>query len=94
MSKKTFTTAPKPKQLSADAIDAYVQGGAGHDTTVSAASADKSAPGPVKRLSLDLPEETHRRFKAACAAVGRKMAAELTDLIEQRLEQLEGEARR
>jgi predicted DNA-binding protein len=48
----------------------------------------------VKRLSLDLPEETHRRFKAACAAVGRKMAAELTDLIERRLEELEEKARR
>lgn len=93
MSKKSFATAPRPKALSPDAIDAFVQGGAGHDTGATAAPkptpTDKSVP--MKRLSIDLPEEAHRRFKVACAATGRKMASELTQFIEQRTAELEAE---
>ncbi|MEL6828041.1 MAG: hypothetical protein AAFN91_17470 [Pseudomonadota bacterium] len=87
MSKKTFATAPKPKPLAPEAIEAYVQGGAGHDTT--ATPPEKAKEGPVKRLSIDLPEDAHRRFKVACAATGRKMAAELTAFIEKRTRELE-----
>jgi len=84
MSKKSFATAPRPKQLAPEKIDAYVQGGAGHDTT-----SEKPRAGPTKRLSIDLPEETHRRFKVACAKTGRKMAVELTAFIERHTEDLE-----
>ncbi len=45
----------------------------------------------MKRLSIDLPEEMHRRFKVACAASGRKMAVELTAFIERHTEKLEQE---
>lgn len=97
MSKKTFSSAPKPRQLTADDIDAYVKGGAGHDTGSNAqattAANTKAQAGPTKRLSLDLPEETHRRFKVACAATGRKMVTELTALIEIRIDELESETK-
>lgn len=89
MSKKTFTAAPRPKQLAPEQIDAYVHGGAGHDTTPPAA--EKPKTGPMKRLSIDLPEDVHRRFKVACAASGRKMAVELTAFIERHIEVLEQE---
>lgn len=90
MSKKTFSSAPRPKPLTPETIDAYVQGGAGHDTHAPAPKAIERAPeGPTKRLSLDLPEDAHRRFKVACAATGRKMAAELTAFIERRTKELE-----
>lgn len=96
MSKKTFTTAPRPRSLSAEEIDAYVSGGAGHDTAVpprpeAAPRAQAGAGGATRRLSLDLPEELHRRFKAACAANGRKMGAELAIFIEARTAELEAE---
>lgn len=99
MSKKTFTTAPRPRSLSAEEIDAYVSGGAGHDTAAMprpeaaprAQAGAAGAGGPSKRLSLDLPEELHRRFKAACAATGRKMGAELAVFIEARTAELEAE---
>lgn len=91
MSKKSFTTAPRPKQLTAETIDAYVQGGAGHDTTATPVPEPATKPKdmPMKRLSIDLPEDAHRRFKVACAAAGRKMAAELTAFIERRTAELE-----
>lgn len=97
MSKKSFATAPRPKQLAPEQIDAYVQGGAGHDTrsgSLAPAEPEKPRDVPMKRLSIDLPEDMHRRFKVACAATGRKMAAELTALIEARTEELEQETRK
>lgn len=96
MSKKSFAAAPRPKQLAPETIDAFVQGGSGHDTEEKRPqkSASASISGPMKRLSIDLPEETHRRFKVACAATGRKMASELTAFIEQRIAELEGETRK
>lgn len=94
MSKKSFATAPRPKPLAPETIDAYVQGGAGHDTTSLPAPAapEKAKDVPMKRLSLDLPEDAHRRFKVACAATGRKMATELTAFIEKRTAELEEES--
>lgn len=92
MSKKSFAAAPKPKQLAPEQIDAYVHGGAGHDTRSSTEpAAKKPNNGPTKRLSIDVPEETHRRFKVACAASGRKMAVELTAFIERHIVELEQE---
>ncbi len=92
MSKKTFAAAPRPKQLAPEQIDAYVHGGAGHGTTSAAVTAAEKPKGvPMKRLSIDLPEEMHRRFKVACAASGRKMAVELTAFIERHTEKLEQE---
>ncbi|HCP82701.1 MAG TPA: hypothetical protein DIT67_14445 [Octadecabacter sp.] len=91
MSKKTFSAAPKPKQLTDDQILAFEQGGAGHDTS----SPAKSKPVPVeatKRLSLDLPESMHTRFKTACSATGRKMVSEVQAFIEQRTKELEDKA--
>lgn len=94
MSKKSFATAPRPKPLAPETIDAYVQSGAGHDTATSvrpAAALETPKDVPMKRLSIDLPEDAHRRFKVACAATGRKMATELTAFIEQRTSELEAE---
>ena len=95
MSKKTFTAAPKPKQPSADAIDAFEQGGAGHDqrsASVTALKPREKSSEPTKRLSLDLPASVHTRFKTACSATGRKMVSELQEFIERRTADLEGEA--
>lgn len=94
MSKKTFTTAPTPKQPSAEAISAYEQGGAGHDrkSAPPAVAARGALVEPLKRLSLDLPASVHTRFKTACSATGRKMVSEIHDFITQRTAELEAEA--
>ena len=47
---------------------------------------------PVKRLSLNLRESLHRRFKTACSATNRKMATELQELVTRRTAELEREA--
>lgn len=90
MSKKTFSEAPKPKQPTDDQILAFERGGAGHDKPSAQPTAAQSEP--VKRLSVDLPASAHTRFKTACSATGRKMAAELHELIEQRTQELETQA--
>ena len=96
MSKKTFAAAPKPKQPTDEQILAFEQGGAGHDSKKAipapAAKLARDAAEPTKRLSLDLSETMHTRFKTACSATGRKMVGELTAFIEARTAELESEA--
>lgn len=91
MSKKTFSAAPKPKLPTDDQIAAFEQGGAGHDKTTRPKAVTRVEE-PSKRLSLDLPQSVHTRFKTACSATGRKMVKELQDYIEQRTSELEKEA--
>ena len=44
---------------------------------------------PTRRLSIDLPESWHRRFKIACTKTDRKMIEEVTDFIKRRTTELE-----
>lgn len=95
MSKKTFAAAPRPRQPSADDIEAFENGGSGHDRQAAplvAAAVIREAEEPMKRLSLDLPASVHTRFKTACSATGRKMVSEVQDFITQRIAELEQEA--
>jgi hypothetical protein len=92
MSKKTFSAAPKPKQPTDDQILAFERAGVGHDTPTAAKPSVKVAAEATKRLSLDLPESMHTRFKTACSATGRKMVGELHSFIERRTSELEAEA--
>lgn len=52
-----------------------------------------SAPqgGPTKRLTIDLPEDSHTRFKVACARHKTKMVEEVTAFIERRTAEMEGQ---
>ena len=94
MAKKTFAAAPKPKQPTAEEIDAFERGGSGHDRAKDSGSTQlqKKPTEPTRRLSLDLPASTHMRFKTACSATGRKMVAEIQEFIERRITELEEEA--
>jgi hypothetical protein len=95
MSKKTFAAAPKPRQPTAEEIEAFERNGAGHDRQPDPAAATPATAAPAeasKRLSLDLPASVHTRFKTACSATGRKMVGELQDFIERRTAELEAEA--
>ena len=97
MAQKNFTTAPKPTKQSANAeIDAFERGGIGHDTatrhTGKSTAVQKAKTEPTKRLSLDLPQSLHTRFKTACSATRRKMGNELRAFIAARAKELEEEA--
>lgn len=94
MSKKTFTAAPKPAKPTDDQILAFERGGVGHDTHKSSEGSPRAAPADVKlkRLSIDLPEHVHTRFKTACSAAGKKMGDELKSYIERRTVELEVES--
>jgi hypothetical protein len=59
---------------------AYVRSGAGKDKTADEATA---------RMSVDLPESLHRRYKAACVRAGLKMSADVTAWVERRTAELE-----
>ena len=93
---KTFKKAPKPKPLTAEIISAFEQGGAGQDTQKHKSTlpqthitTKKSKGEPKRRLSIDLPESLHRRFKTACSKTDKKMQAEAITLIERRTAELE-----
>lgn len=44
---------------------------------------------PTRRLSIDLPESWHRRFKTACTKTDKKMIDEVTAFIKRRTVELE-----
>jgi hypothetical protein len=44
---------------------------------------------PIRRLSIDLPESLHRRFKTACAKTDKKMIVEVANFIKRRTAELE-----
>jgi hypothetical protein len=92
MATKTFSQAPKPKPLTDDEISAFEKGGVGHDNGPSRLERLAAVKEPTKRLSLDLPETTHRRFKTACSATGRKMVQEIEAFIDARTVELEAQA--
>lgn len=50
--------------------------------------------GPIARLTIDLPEPVHTRFKTACVMTKRKMVEEVRAFIEQRTAELERESGR
>lgn len=49
--------------------------------------------GPTKRLTVDVPENNHTRFKALCAMQRRKMAEEVNAFITQRIAEAEQQGR-
>lgn len=93
MSKKAFTTAPRPKGLDRAAIERFVEQGHGRDVemteTKKGGKAETHESAPMARLTVDMPRDLHRRFKTACAAHGAKMNDEIRSFIERRLAELE-----
>ena len=83
MAKKSFKTAPQAKQPTPEQVAAFTTGGAG---------TDKKTDEPTRRVSIDVPESLHTRFKVACAKSRAKMAPEIIAFIEKRVLELENEA--
>ena len=82
MAKKSFKTVPQAKQPTPEQVAAFTKGGAG---------TDKKPDEPTKRVSIDVPESLHTRFKVACAKARAKMAPEIIAFIERRTQELERE---
>ncbi len=92
MAKKNFKQAPKPQNtLPDESIEAFERGGVGNDTKERTVIQPNTLE-PTKRLSIDLPESTHLRFKAACSATRRKMTKEIEAFVLKRIEELEKES--
>src|SRR5512144_351090 len=94
MATKTFSQAPKPKPLTDEDILAFENGGVGHANSARSINRPNRLPSPqepTKRLSLDLPESKHRRFKTACSATGHKMVQEIEAFIDARTADLEAQ---
>jgi hypothetical protein len=62
--------------------------------TRKAVNTETRSAGPIVRLTIDLAEADHTRFKTACAMTRRKMVDEVRGFIERRTAELEGEAGR
>ena len=57
-----------------------------------APSGSAPEPEPIKRLSINLPESLHTRFRTARSATNRKMITEIRRFVTYRTEELEDEA--
>lgn len=73
----TPKTRMKAEQPPADPVDLFVQAGA--DST----PAPAGEATPMKRLTIDVSDDLHRRIKTRCAAEGVKMADVIRDLLEE-----------
>ncbi len=92
MAKKNFKQAPKPQSVLPDeAIKAFEQGGVGNDTKAKIVP-PANTPEPTKRLTVDISESVHLRFKTACSATRRKMVREIEAFIIEHTKKLEKEA--
>ena len=89
---------PEPRRnLSAEEMQAYIDNGPGKDTdsnknvkteNIKKVKHDIGHTGKMARLTIDLPKETHIRFKIACARQGKKMNEEMRALVVRRIEEL------
>ena len=82
MSTKKVQIGTKPTNKPAPAAaDAWVE------SRSPVAEADQIAqeqPEKMKRLTIDVPEELHRKIKTACAQRGTKIADEVRELLLQK----------
>jgi len=93
MAKKSFQSAPKPKRtISPEEIDAFVNKGVGSDSLANSKKNSSNLREKTKRLSIDLPQSMHLRFKTACSATQSKMTKEIEAFICKRTCELEKES--
>lgn len=80
MSRKsvTFSSTPRPTTTPDEWVDAAT-------SPPSNETAVPNSKPKMKRLTIDVPEDLHRRFKIACAERGLNMADELRTLLEKYL---------
>lgn len=78
---KTVTFAKPRTAAEANPIDQWVGDAAGRERE------ERAAPQPqvrMKRFTIDVPEDLHKRIKSECASQGIKMADMLREILETR----------
>lgn len=65
---------------------------AGNTEPQNDADTETRVAGPIVRLTIDLEEAAHTRFKTACVMTKRKMVDEVRSFIERRTAELEHDA--
>lgn len=78
MTKKVTFGTKKGREAAADA---WVQSAAAPQSPLSSTPSDDI---PMKRLTIDVSEDLHKRIKTQCAANGLKMADEIRAILEER----------
>ncbi len=63
-------------------VQGWVEEGAAPAESAAAPKAPTRAAGKQARLTIDLPQQLHARFKAACAINQTRMVEEVTRFIE------------
>jgi hypothetical protein len=69
----------KTKKSMEEAADKWVQSQVPID-----AAAGESEGAPMKRLTIDVPQDLHKRIKTYCAANGLIMADEIRTLLDEK----------
>lgn len=90
---KTVSIGKRPTaRPSTEDIDKWIEekaaNGAGDSAPAPAtkkeATAEKTTPLKMKRLTIDIPDSLHRRVKSRCGQDGLRMADVIRDLLEQK----------
>ena len=77
---KAKSKAKSPSKKAAE--DAWVEGQASSTNSGEARPSDGQGSGKMKRLTIDVSEDLHRRIKVGCAGRGVKMADEIREMLE------------
>ena len=87
---KSFKAAPQIVHPSDQEIDTFVKSGSGKDTQTNTETQISANEEAKKRLTVDMPESLHLRYKVACTQRSIKMNDDIRQFIERRCEELEG----
>lgn len=90
---KTVVLSKRPSRATPEAVDRWMAGTIGAPELPPAAPAQAapavaprpSSPAPkMKRLTIDIPEELHRRVKGRCGQSGMKICEVIREMLESR----------
>jgi hypothetical protein len=76
---KTVSIPVRPQSLVTDA-ESWVHGS--RDSQTSAPAARPTSAAPMKRFTIDVPLELHKRIKTQCAMRNAKMADVLREILD------------
>jgi len=73
-------------------IARFIENGPGNDREAVNTEIQKPVKPDIVKLTVELPRDLHRRYKASCAARGVKMGEEVRNFIEDRISTMAWEA--
>lgn len=82
---KSVTIGKRPaSRPSAEAVDKWMEGQGGGESSPPPAKTAATPAAKMKRLTIDVPDSLHRRVKSRCGMDGLRMADVIRELLEQR----------